>query len=144
MTAAAPNTASSAVATQRPRSAGGDSLRRRIRRFYDRFAKADWPACHEMIDPRIRAKGRVDTSAYAAKMKKFVARHGAVRLWYVRLSMHPEGAGGQGDPRPFAFAYIVWQDHRDGFHMFRERWVSDGGQWYTRVVGLVPEAGRPA
>jgi hypothetical protein len=23
-------------------------------------------------------------------------------------------------------------------NMFRERWIQDNGQWFTRVVGLVP------
>ncbi len=41
------------------------------------------------------------------------------------------------DPRPFAYVYIYWQDHRHAFRLFRERWVHDGGKWYTRVVGLV-------
>ena len=41
------------------------------------------------------------------------------------------------DPRPFAFASIVWRDRSHEFHVFRERWVFDGKRWYTRVVGLV-------
>lgn len=44
----------------------------------------------------------------------------------------------QARPRPFAYVYVVWKDAAKEFHLFRDRWVKDGGQWFTRVVGLVP------
>ncbi|MFO0968477.1 MAG: hypothetical protein U0793_23215 [Gemmataceae bacterium] len=63
-----------------------------------------------------------------------------MRPWHIRLSPHLERSAHQRDKRPFAYVYIVWQDDNHAFHMFRERWVKEGGRWFTRVIGLVPNA----
>jgi hypothetical protein len=60
-----------------------------------------------------------------------------IRPWHVRISLHLTGSRPASDPRAFAYVYTVWQDERHEFHMFRERWVRDGKNWYTRVAGLV-------
>jgi hypothetical protein len=54
------------------------------------------------------------------------------------FSLHMDAHENKRDDRPFSYVYIVWRDVRSVFHMFRERCVMDGGRWYTRVVGLVP------
>jgi hypothetical protein len=80
----------------------------------------------------------VRQDVYVGQLARFRSAYGSIRPWHVRVSLHPDGAPKQGDPRPFAFVQIVWQDDRTGFHMFQDRWVVDGGTWYTRVVGLIP------
>jgi hypothetical protein len=71
-------------------------------------------------------------------MQAFKDAYGSIRLCWTRLSLHLEGAPKQRDARPFAYAYVLWQDEAHAFHMFRERWVKHEGKWFTRVVGLVP------
>jgi hypothetical protein len=106
--------------------------------MYESFNQEAWAKCYSLVDPRLRDGGRVEEQTYADSLKRFKEVYGKVEPWYVRLSLHSEGAPKQRDDRPFAYVYIVWQDQTHGFHMFRERWVQDSGRWYTRVVGLVP------
>jgi hypothetical protein len=89
-----------------------------------------------MIDPGLRPK--VDFRVYAEQLEAFKNRYGAVRPWHVRADLHMDGSSNKRDKRPFAYAYVVWQDKANDFHMFRERWVKDNTRWFTRVVGLIP------
>ncbi len=114
------------------------ALRRRVKRFFNRFNKADWQGCYDMVDPSLIQQGKVQLDAYSGLMSRFQDVYGSITISWTRLSLHPEGAPKQGDPRPFAYVYILWQDETHEFHMFRERWIKDHGQWFTRVVGLVP------
>src|SRR5262249_9506280 len=115
-----------------------EALRRRVKAFYLRFNKGDWDDCYSLIDPQLTQKRKVNLEAYAELMRSFKAAYGCVKLWLTRLSLHLDAAPNQRDKRPFAFVYVIWQDDAHGFHMFRERWIKDKGQWFTRVVGLVP------
>jgi hypothetical protein len=115
-----------------------NALRRRVSEFYRSFNKADWRYCFAMIDPELTRKGKVEFDTYSGLMQAFKQEYGKVHRWMTRLSLHLDGAPNQGDRRPFAYVYLVWQDDRHAFHMFRERWIVDKGQWFTRVVGLVP------
>jgi hypothetical protein len=114
------------------------AIRRRIKQLYEHFNRDQWHQCFEMIDPKLRQGGRVDPASHAESLEEFKKCHGAVRIWYTRISLHMDGHENKRDDRPFSYVYIVWRDVRSVFHMFRERWVKDGGRWYTRVVGLVP------
>jgi hypothetical protein len=114
------------------------ALRRRLKRFYRAFSKADWAACYSLIDPRLTEQGRVNLASYSELMQAFKDVYGNVQLWCTRVSLHMDGAPKQKDARPFAYVYVIWQDDAHGFHMFRERWVRADGKWFTRVVGLVP------
>jgi hypothetical protein len=116
------------------------ALRRRIRQMYAALNRGDWAACYELIDPRLRDKGAIDLPRYAASLDMFKRAFGSVNPWYVRLSLHLPPHKNKQDPRAFAYVYVVWQDERRAFHMFRERWVKDGDRWHTRVVGLVTHA----
>lgn len=91
-----------------------------------------------MIDPLLTRRGKVKLDAYAELMQAFKDAYGTIKLRWTRLSLHLKAAPKQSDQRPFAYVYLVWQDGAHGFHMFRERWVKNHGQWFTRVVGLVP------
>jgi hypothetical protein len=114
------------------------ALRRRVQQFYRRFNQADWDACHALIDPRLTEHRKVKREAYTELMQAFKDAYGRVNPWSTRLHLHLDPSPKQSDPRPFAYVYIIWQDDAHGFHMFRERWVKDRGQWFTRVAGLVP------
>lgn len=114
------------------------ALRRQVKRFYTQFNKANWRECHLLIDPQLIRKNRVDLGAYSERMQAFKDAYGSIKPWFTRLSLHLQAAPKQADRRPFAYVYVVWQDEAHGFHIFRERWVKDDGQWFTRVVGLVP------
>ena len=115
-----------------------EALRRRVKLFYRRFNKADWAGCHALIDPQIILKGRVKPGLYSEMMQAFKNVYGSVNLWFTRVSLHLKATPNQSDKRPFAYVYVIWQDDSHRFHIFQERWIKDHGQWFTRVVGLVP------
>ena len=124
------------------RTAGSDasgsglraSLRRAIRRFYDCYRQEKWTLCFNRIDPQLRAAAKVDFDSYRELLQTFLREYGDVSILVIEVS---EIHRSKHDPRPFAFASIVWRDRSHEFHVFRERWVFDGRRWYTRVVGLV-------
>lgn len=115
-----------------------ERLRRRVHRFYLRFNASDWHGCLELVDPQLQEK--VDSASYSRQMKSFKDTYSTVNLWLIRLSLHLVPTLHQRDRRPFAFVYVIWQDDAHGFHLFRERWVKVDGKWFSRVVGLVPNA----
>jgi hypothetical protein len=112
-------------------------LRRRVRALYRAFNRADWARCFAFIDPKLRDAGRVEPATHADAMGTFRQTFGDVRIWHIDISLSEDAQSNKIDGRPFAYVYVFWQDDRSGFHVFRERWIVDGGQWYTRVVGLV-------
>lgn len=122
------------IATER------DSLRRRVRRWYDSFNHEQWTECFELVDPDLRGTGKVAQQNYLDSLSQFKEQYGGIQLWHVRISLHLHERKAVTDKRPFAYVYVVWQDARHNFHMFRDRWVRKGTKWYTRVAGLVPGA----
>ncbi len=110
------------------------SLRRAIRGFYDCYRGEKWTLCYNRIDPQLREAGKVEFDSYQDSLQTFRREYGDVSILMVEVS---EIHRSKHDPRPFAFASIVWRDRSHEFHVFRERWVFDGRRWYTRVVGLV-------
>src|SRR6266568_2546139 len=127
--------------TKAPRDAPDrQALRRRVRQMYEWFNEGAWTKCFALVDPALREHGRIDEPSYADSLRRFKRAYGAIEPWHVRVSVHLGPSSNKHDDRPFAYVYVVWQDQSHGFHMFRERWVRDSGRWYTRVVGLVPNA----
>ena len=131
--------------TSRTRTAGGAgshstddglnaSLRRAIRNFYDSYRQEKWTLCFNRIDPQLREAAKVDFDSYRDSLQTFWLAYGDVSILAIEVS---EIHRSKHDPRPFAFASIVWRDRSHEFHVFRERWVFDDKRWYTRVVGLV-------
>lgn len=110
------------------------SLRRAIRSFYDSYRQEKWTLCFNRIDPQLRETAKVDFDSYQESLQTFQREYGDVAILVIEVS---EIHRSKHDPRPFAFASIVWRDRSHEFHVFRERWVFDGKRWYTRVVGLV-------
>jgi hypothetical protein len=124
---------------ERRDTADRQALRRRVRQMYEWFNQGAWEKCYSLLDRRLREGNRIEEESYVDSLKRFKQVYGRIDPWYVRLSLHLEGASKQKDARPFAYVYVVWQDQAREFHMFRERWVQDSGRWYTRVAGLVAQ-----
>jgi hypothetical protein len=114
------------------------ALRKRVRQFYVRFNDEDWAGCYSLLDPQLTEGKKVELATYSERMRVFKEVYGSVKLWLVRLNLHLAPSPTQRDKRPFAYAYVIWQDDTHAFHLFRERWIKDGDRWFTRVVGLVP------
>jgi hypothetical protein len=90
-----------------------------------------------LVDPKLREKGAVDFATYSDSMSAFKKCYGEITPWYVRINTHLDASTNKNDDRPFAYVYVIWQDDRRSFHIFKERWVKQAGHWFTRVVGLV-------
>jgi hypothetical protein len=105
--------------------------------MYDWFNRERWDKCFSLLDPKLLEQSRVQSSVYSDQLRSFKALYGTIRPWHVRISLHLDAASNKHDARPFAYVYVIWQDERHGFHMFRERWVKHRDRWFTRVVGLV-------
>ena len=114
------------------------ALRARVRGMIRDLNAGRWEDCWETIDPKLRAKGTPEVKSYAGQLEAFRDAYGRINPWHTRISLHLDAPANKRDPRPFAYVYIVWKDAANEFHLFRERWVKDGGKWYTRVTGLVP------
>ena len=114
-----------------------EALRKRVNQMHEWFNKEAWPKCFSLLDPRLRKQKRVEKQPYIESLRLFRKVYGELQPWYIRISLHLHGSGIH-DPRPFAYVYVVWQDQKHEFHMFRERWVRHSGRWFSRVVGLVP------
>ena len=117
------------------------SLRRAIRGFYDNYRREKWTLCYDRIDRQLCEAAKVDFDDYRESLQTFLREYGDVSILVIEVS---EIHRSKHDPRPFAFASIVWRDRSHEFHVFRERWVYDGKRWYTRVVGLVTHQQPPA
>jgi hypothetical protein len=114
------------------------ALRRRVVAMIRGLNSADWERCYETIDPKLRDKGTPEAKRCAQQLRAFRDIYGEIVPWHTRINLHLDASTNKHDARPFAYVYIVWQDAAKEFHIFRERWVKDKDQWYTRVVGLVP------
>ncbi len=110
------------------------SLRRTIRSFYDNYRKEKWELCYNRIDPKLLEADKVAFDTYRDSLTTFKKRYGEVTILLIRIG---EIHKSKHDPRPFAYASVIWRDRLEDFHVFRERWIFDNGRWYTRVVGLV-------
>ena len=124
-------------ATRHQHSQQRAALRGRVKRFYKHFNQRSWGKCYACLDPRLQQPDKVNPSRYAESLARFSDAYGAVEIWHADLSLHLDVTKNKQDPRPFAFVYVFWKDKRHAFHVFRERWVQEAGDWYTRVAGLV-------
>jgi hypothetical protein len=112
------------------------SLLQRVRYFYLFFNRRDWAKCHGYLDPKLRAK--YAEADYARMMDGFFAAHGPLRqMTVVSANLYSAGSA-RADDREFAYVVLSWKDRGNARYHFRERWIKEGGRWFTRVVGLVP------
>lgn len=128
----------------RRESSERQALRGRVRQWQVWFNQGRWEKCFALVDPNLTGSAKVRLPEYAERLQAFQQAYGSIRPWHIRISLHLEATGPPRDRRPFAYVYVVWQDATHEFHMFRERWVKDGGRWFTRVVGLVPNRAETA
>jgi hypothetical protein len=96
------------------------------------------------VDPRLSSAGRVEERAYVDSLRRFQEAYGSIDMRFVDINLHMDVSRTAQDSRPFAYAYVVWKDSRQEYHLFRERWVYERGKWYTRVAGLVVGSGNSA
>jgi hypothetical protein len=112
------------------------SLIQRVRYFYKYFNERDWAKCRRYVDPKLQVK--VAAGDYGRTMDAFFSAHGPLRqLTVVSMNLYPAGSA-RTDDREFAYVVLSWKARGNALHHFRERWIKDGGRWFTRVVGLVP------
>jgi hypothetical protein len=117
------------------------ALKRRLKAFYAALNERNWERCFALIDPKLRAEGRVDAAKYAASLARFLEHYGPVQPEFIKLTLYLDATANKHDSRPFAYAVVLWQDKHHEYHLFRERWVRAKKTWYTRVVGLVTHTG---
>jgi hypothetical protein len=117
------------------------AIRRRVKRLYDAFNRADWAKCFEVVDPQLTA-GKIELTNYSQSLREFKQHYGSVHIRHLEISLHLNARAKQDD-RPFAYVYAFWQDDKHAFHLFKERWVKHEKHWYTRVVGLVAHQSEP-
>lgn len=115
-------------------------LKRRIREFYDLLNKRQFPGCFEMIDPRIRHNpNSVTLFQYENALREFIEVVGTVFIDNTSIEIHTDEPSEIYEGRDFALGKTTWDDERGQKHVFSERWVWEGGDWYTRSTGfLVP------
>lgn len=118
------------------------ALRRRVFNFFRAFERGNTEKCFEYLDPQLVKDDKVAPDIYARSLHQFVDRYGKLDIRHVDTRFVP--AGSKRDPRPFAYVLVFWVDARHEPHVFRERWVKEGEQWFTRVVGYVAHGERPA
>lgn len=118
------------------------ALRRRVFNFFKAFQRGNVRKCFEYLDPQLVKNDKVVPDIYANSLQRFVEHYGKLDIRYVDTRFVP--AGSKRDPRPFAYVLVFWVDARHEPHVFRERWVKEGEQWFTRVVGYVAHEGSPS
>src|SRR6267378_1856397 len=99
------------------------TVRRRIKQMYEQFNQGNWEKCFSFLDPTLIQQSTLALPIYAEKMQAFKDVYGIIHPWHIRINLHLDTTSAKQDKRPFAYAYIIWQDEMHGFHMFRERWL---------------------
>lgn len=112
------------------------ALKARVRRFYRNFNSNNWQTCFEYLDPKLR-QSKINFPQYSSSLERFADVYGPIKIWHMTVHLYLDVSKNKQDPRSFAFVYIFWQDKHQAFHVFKERWVRQGEDWYTRVAGLI-------
>lgn len=120
------------------------ALRKRIALFYAALKRGEFARCHEMIDPRVRAKpSSVTLLQYENSLREFLAAVGEVSVSKTVLELHLGEPNKSYEDRDFAVGQTTWTDGKDDAHVFLERWVREGRTWYTRSTGLLAPVPAP-
>jgi hypothetical protein len=114
------------------------SLKKRIRQFYELLNAGDFARCHQMIDPRVRAKpSSVTLLQYENALRDFLVAVGQVDVARIDLDLHLNEPSKLYEDRDFAVGQTAWDDDQGESHVFQERWVREGRTWFTRATGLL-------
>lgn len=110
----------------------------RIQAFYHFLNATQWRECFKLVDPMLRASGKVELAAYSNSLSSFFAKHGPLASSSLdRLQIYTN-ASNKNDERDFAYGTVTLEDREQQFLTIRERWVkASDGRWYTRMAGMV-------
>lgn len=114
------------------------NLAARIEEFYCLLNAKHWTDCFQLIDPILRAAGKVEIDSYSKSLSSFYDKHGPIISQSVdQLRIHVNEPS-RHDDRDFAYGVVVLEDRDHQAMKIRERWVKAAdGCWYTRMVGMV-------
>jgi hypothetical protein len=114
------------------------ALKRRMKRFYELLNRREFQSCYELIDPRVRAKASsVTLLQYQNSLARFLERMGSVEVTDTRFELHLDEPSTLYEGRDFAIGKTSWRDAGGVEREFAERWVHEGGKWYTRSTGFL-------
>lgn len=114
-----------------------DRLRKRIRRFYDLFARGEWQKCYDLLDPGLR-DGTVKFDQYARSLEEFRRYFGPITVTRVEeLNVGKSAKRNGGEDGRVGYAVVLWHGKDNERRLLRERWVMTGGNWYSRRAGLI-------
>jgi len=125
----------SSKTSRRPAKDNERKLRRRVFNYFKALTEGNAQKCFNYIDPRLIEKEAVDQSVYQNMIERFKQFYQKIDISAVRILLVPRGS--KRDPRAFACVWVIWFDAKDHPHFFRERWVMQNDEWFTRVLGYL-------
>ncbi len=115
------------------------AIQQRVREYYAHLNARRFERCYSFLDPRLLAKPNTVTRfQYEAALAEFLSAVAAVRVRAVTITgLHLNEPSKLYEGRDFALGKTDWEDAAGNSYQFAERWVCDGGEWYTRSTGLL-------
>src|ERR1700722_13704446 len=107
-------------------SAERSALRRRIRSYYRYLNLHTYEKCYSFLDPSLRQHSRVEEHQYVKSLVEFLDHFGTIDIQIIKIELYLGVQAGAGI-QDCAYPLIVWKDSRHVPHLFRERWVKEGG-----------------
>ena len=121
-----------------PESLRVSAIESRVRQFYQCLSEGRFRECYQMIDPAIREDPHsVTLYQYMKSREDFLGYHGKVEVLKVELRLHANETSARFQNRDFAIGKTTWKDRHGQEQVFLERWVKNGGDWYTVCTGFV-------
>jgi hypothetical protein len=110
-------------------------LRRRVFNYFKALTEGNAHKCFSYIDPTLIKKDAISENIYQQTLERFKDFYQKIDIAVVRTIFVPPGS--KRDPRAFAYVQVIWFDAKEQPHVFRERWVNQDDEWFTRVLGYV-------
>lgn len=112
-------------------------LRRRVFNYFRALSAGQVHKCFEYVDPALKSENKVSEESYTESLERFKNFYQTIDVASIREMMIPPGS--KRDPRAFAYVVVFWLDGKNQPHVFRERWVKQDDDWFTRVLGYVAQ-----
>lgn len=113
-------------------------VRQRIRRLYELLNERKFDKCFEIVDPRLKAAGKISFDLYQNSLSSFVDKYGPLHVLRINDLELQIGRPAKNEDRDSAYALVIAHDRTGREIELRERWVKGSdGFWYTRKLGLV-------